>query len=136
MISGASDDEWIVLGEQESQRDEPSLALALRPDPCQPIVQHQSSGEVYELILGPGQSYCKQCGKPKGYIELKLHHIHPEPQTATIRTPSKWCLAACCVDCHKWILVESYGGEGVDTLHSKGWTKTLRYWRCPTHSGA
>ena len=132
------DSEWVILGREE-ERTEPSLALALRHQgghqPEGPLIQNTSSGEIYELVLGEGQSHCRAgggCGKPIGYIELRLSGANPD---GAISTHTEWFFAACCVNCHKWGLVKNYGDEGVQALVSKGWAKSSkRRWRCPSHA--
>ncbi len=131
----ADESEWTFIDDPQDLVDVeeglagPSELALLAPATTstrQISVQNKATGDVYAMILGRGQSLCKGCWKPKGYVELTLMH-------ETQRIGSKWCLACCCVDCHKWVLVESYGGEGVAKLASKGWAKSRKHWRCPLH---
>ncbi len=136
MIAGSWDDEWVLVREEGLELGELAVALPGSSDEraswgssARQLVQ--SNGVTYIMYLSEGQSRCK-CGKPKGYLELKLKGMHSsQDPTLVCDGPSKWCFACCCADCHKWTITENYGGEANEVLLSRGWSKSKKCWRCP-----
>ncbi len=87
------------------------------------------------LAYAEGQSLCNGvkdnwdiCDNPRGCILVRID------VAGFVSNHETWAFAACCRLCHRFCMWQTLDGEGPRRAESQNWTRSKRFWYCPTCS--